>query len=70
MLEAVATRASTLYALPKILEKNDIKLTTITAKAGVPTVCYVNYTLYDNCEAVGETKVSECAMAASAMPKT
>ncbi|MES1263038.1 MAG: phosphoethanolamine transferase domain-containing protein, partial [Peristeroidobacter soli] len=41
LLEAVATRASTLYALPKILEKNDIKLTTITAKAGVPTVCYV-----------------------------
>lgn len=61
ILDAVATRASTLYALPKILEKNDLKLTTVTAKAGVPTVCYVNYTLYDNCEAVGETKVSDCA---------
>jgi lipid A ethanolaminephosphotransferase len=60
-LDAVATRASTLYALPKILEKNDIKLTTVTARAGVPTVCYVNYTLYDNCEAVGQTKVSHCA---------
>lgn len=61
LLDGVATRASTLYALPKIFEKNDLKLTTITAKAGVPTVCYVNYTLYDNCEAVGETKVSNCA---------
>ncbi|HTU68607.1 MAG TPA: sulfatase-like hydrolase/transferase [Steroidobacteraceae bacterium] len=60
-LNAVATRASTLYALPKILEKDGIKLTTVTAKAGVPTVCYVNYTLYDNCAAVGETKTANCA---------
>ena len=60
LLDAVATRASTLYALPKILEKSDVKLTTVTAKAGIPTVCYVNYTLYDNCSAVGETKVSHC----------
>jgi lipid A ethanolaminephosphotransferase len=28
---------------------------------GIPTACYVNYTLYDNCAAVGETKVSNCA---------
>lgn len=61
LLNAVATRASTLYALPKILEKDGIKLTTVTSKAGVPTVCYVNYTLYDNCAAVGETKVANCA---------
>jgi lipid A ethanolaminephosphotransferase len=60
-LNAVATRASTLYALPKILEKDGVKLTTIAQRAGVPTVCYVNYTLYDNCDAVGETKVSNCA---------
>ena len=60
LLDAVATRASTLYALPKILEKNDIMLTTVVSRAGVPTVCYVNYTLYDNCVAVGETKVSNC----------
>lgn len=62
-LDAVATRASTLYALPKILEKDGIKLTTVTSKAGVPTVCYVNYTLYDNCEAVGEVKVDHCGHA-------
>ncbi|MES1263068.1 MAG: sulfatase-like hydrolase/transferase, partial [Peristeroidobacter soli] len=61
MLDAVATRASTLYALPKILEKQDIKLTTAVSRAGVPTACYVNYTLYDNCAAVGETKVENCA---------
>ena len=34
---AVATRASTLYALPKILEKNGIKLTTVVSRAGIPT---------------------------------
>jgi lipid A ethanolaminephosphotransferase len=60
LLDAVATRASTLYALPKILEKDDIKLTTVVSKAGVPTACYVNYTLYDNCAAVGETKATRC----------
>jgi lipid A ethanolaminephosphotransferase len=61
LLDAVATRASTLYALPRILEKDGVKLTTLVARAGIPTHCYVNYTLYDNCAAVGETKVSDCA---------
>lgn len=60
LLNAIATRGSTLYALPQILAKNDVKLTQIVAKAGIPTACYVNYTLYDNCEGVGETKVSNC----------
>ena len=60
LLNAVATRASTLYALPKILEKDGIKLTTVVSRAGVPTTCYVNYTLYDNCAAVGETKNEHC----------
>jgi lipid A ethanolaminephosphotransferase len=60
LLDAIATRASTLYALPKILEKNGIKLTTVVSRAGIPSACYVNYTLYDNCAAVGETKVSHC----------
>ncbi|WP_129774566.1 phosphoethanolamine transferase [Peristeroidobacter soli] len=60
LLDGIATRASTLYALPKILTKDDIKLTTVVAKAGIPTVCYVNYTLYDNCASVGETKVTNC----------
>jgi lipid A ethanolaminephosphotransferase len=60
VLDAIATRASTLYALPMILEKNGIKLTTVTSRAGVPTSCIVNYTLYDNCAAVGEIKVGNC----------
>ena len=33
----------------------------IVSSAGIPTTCYVNYTLYDNCAAVGETKVSNCS---------
>lgn len=60
LLDGVATRASTLYALPKILTKDNIKLTTVVSKAGIPTSCYVNYTLYDNCASVGETKVTNC----------
>jgi lipid A ethanolaminephosphotransferase len=59
-LDGIATRASTLYALPKILEKNDVKLTTLVSRAGIPTSCLVNYTLYDNCAAVGETRASQC----------
>lgn len=60
LLDGVATRASTLYALPKILTKDDIKLTTVVSKAGIPTACYVNYTLYDNCASVGETAATNC----------
>lgn len=59
-LDALATRASTLYALPKILVKNDIKLATIVSRAGIPTSCLVYFTLYDNCAAVGETKATDC----------
>ncbi len=60
LLNGVATRASTLYALPKILKKGDVNLTTLVSKAGIPTACYVNYTLYDNCSAIGETKAAPC----------
>ena len=60
LLDGIATRASTLYALPKILEQDRVKLTTITSKAGIHTTCLVNYTLYDNCEAVGEKKSQNC----------
>lgn len=61
LLNGIATRGTTLYALPQILEKQDIKLPAIVAKVGIPTACYVNYTLYDNCASVGETKVSKCS---------
>jgi lipid A ethanolaminephosphotransferase len=61
LLKATATRGSTLNALPQILEKQEVKLPTIVARAGISTACYVNYTLYDNCASVGETKVSNCS---------
>ncbi len=60
LLNGIAKIGTTLYALREILEKNDVKLTTIVSKLGIPTSCYVNYTLYDNCASVGETKVSKC----------
>ena len=59
-LNGIAKRGSTLYALPEILEKDGIKLPTVVSKLGIATACYVNYTLYDNCTTVGETKVGQC----------
>lgn len=61
LLNGKARIGSTLYALPEILKKNEIALPAITSKLRIPTACYVNYTLYDLCEAVGEVKVSNCA---------
>jgi lipid A ethanolaminephosphotransferase len=60
LLDGIAVRGSTLYALPQILEKDDVKLTSIVSKLGIPTSCYVNYSLYDNCKAVGEKTASRC----------
>jgi len=60
VLNGIARLASTLYALPEILEKNDVKLTRITSTLGIDTFCYVNYTLYDNCTSVGEIKAENC----------
>ena len=60
LLNGTAKRGTTLYALPEILEKKDVKLPAIVSKLGIPTSCYVNFTLYDNCASVGETKVSRC----------
>ena len=60
LLQGIAKRGSTLDALPEILERADVKLPAIVSKLGIPTACYVNYTLYDNCESVGEVKVSRC----------
>ena len=60
LLNGIASRASTLYALPKILEKDGINLTTIVSRMGIPTSCFVNYTLYDNCELPGEMSVRNC----------
>lgn len=61
LLNGIASIGTTLYALPEILEKKDVKLAAITSKLGIDTSCYVNYTLYDNCTSVGEIAVKNCA---------
>lgn len=60
LLNGIAKRGTTLHALPEILEKAGIKLPMLVSRLGIPTWCYVNYTLYDNCASVGEVKVSQC----------
>ncbi len=60
LLNGVARIGSTLYALPEILVKKNVPLPYATSKLGIDTSCYVNYTLYGICDAVGETKVSKC----------
>jgi len=61
LLNGIARRGSTLDALPEILEKSGVKLPQVVSKLGIPTACYVNYTLYDNCAIPGEEKVRDCA---------
>jgi lipid A ethanolaminephosphotransferase len=60
LLDGEARRGSTISALPQILEKQHVKLPTIVSRAGIATSCFVNYSLYDNCGVVGETKVGPC----------
>lgn len=60
LLKGIAKHGSTLYALPQILEKKDVKLPALVSRLGIPTSCYVNFTLYDNCAPPGETKVGNC----------
>ncbi len=60
LLNGIAKKGSTLYALPEILEKSGVKLPELASKLGIPTACYVNFTLYDNCSAVGEVRASNC----------
>jgi lipid A ethanolaminephosphotransferase len=60
LLNGIASRGTTLYALPRILEKEGVKLPLMVSRLGIPAACYVNYTLYDNCAGVGETRVSDC----------
>lgn len=60
LLNGTARLGSTLYALPEILQKKGVDLTALVSRLGIPTSCYVNYTLYDNCASVGETAVTNC----------
>lgn len=61
LLNGVARRGSTLDALPEIFERDDVHLPAVVSRLGIPTACYVNYTLYGNCVEPGETRVSDCA---------
>jgi lipid A ethanolaminephosphotransferase len=60
-LNGIASIGTTYLALREILAKEDIKLTTITSQLGIETRCYANFSLYENCEAVGEVAPTECA---------
>lgn len=60
LLNGIADRGSTLYALPRILERDGVTLPRIVSTLGVATSCDVNYTLYDNCLEPGETRPSAC----------
>ena len=60
ILNGIARVGSTLYALPEILDKDGVTLPRITSTLGIDTACYVNYTLYENCSAVGETAPKNC----------
>jgi lipid A ethanolaminephosphotransferase len=60
LLNGIAKRGSTINALPEILAKKGVSLPAIVSKVGIPTACYVNYTLHQHCASVGETKVTAC----------
>jgi lipid A ethanolaminephosphotransferase len=61
ILNGNARVGSTLYALPEILIKKGIPLPLATKKVGVETFCFVNYTMYEACDSIGEVAVSNCA---------
>jgi lipid A ethanolaminephosphotransferase len=61
VLNGLAKQGSTIWAIPQVLSRDDIKLSTITKKLGVSSSCFVNLQLYGNCGTVPEVKVSNCA---------
>jgi len=60
ILNGKARIGTTRLALRDILERDDIKLPAITSKLGIDTSCFVNYTLYDNCNPVVEVHADDC----------
>lgn len=60
-LNGIASIGTTFLALQEILTKDDVKLTTITSQLGINTSCYAHFTMYENCEAIGEQAPSQCA---------
>ncbi len=60
LLHGIAKYGSTIWALPQILSRDDIKLSSITDKLGVASSCFVNLQLYGNCGTVPEVKATVC----------
>ncbi len=60
VLNGIEKYGSTICAIPQVLSRDDIKLSTITDKLGVDSSCFVNFQLYGNCGTVPEVKVSNC----------
>jgi len=60
ILNGIAKYGSTIWALPQILSRNDIKLPSITSYIGIDTSCFVNFQLYGNCGTVKEIEVKDC----------
>ena len=60
VLNGIAKYGSTIWALPQILSRDDIKLPSITSHVGIDTKCFVNFQLYGNCGTVKEIEVSKC----------
>ncbi|MBS9782407.1 MAG: phosphoethanolamine transferase [Arcobacter sp.] len=59
-LNGIAKYGSTIYAIPNILSRDDIKLASISSKLGIKTTCFSNFQLYGNCGLVKENMVSNC----------
>ncbi len=59
-LNGIAKYGSTIYAVPNILSRDDVKLASISSKLGIKTTCFSNFQLYGNCGIVKENKVSNC----------
>ena len=60
VLNGIAKYGSTIWALPQILSRDEIKLPSITSHVGIDTSCLVNFQLYGNCGVVKEVAVSNC----------
>ena len=60
ILNGIAKYGSTIYAIPQILSRDDIKLPSIVQYVGIDSSCFVNFQLYGNCGTVKEIEVSNC----------
>ena len=61
ILNGIAKYGSTIWALPQILSRDDIKLPSIASHVGISSSCFVNFQLYGNCGTVKEIEVNNCA---------